>query len=55
MKTQIVKAFPPKIIASMFFLLKMATNKLICHYIEVIKTSINTVMGYLKVRNTGIT
>ena len=40
-----VKAFPPKIVASMFFLIKMATNELICHYIEVIKTSIITVLS----------
>ena len=43
-QTRIVKAFPQKIVASMLFLIKMATNELICHYIEVIKTSIITVV-----------
>ena len=43
MKTRIVKAFPPKIV-SMFFPIKKATNELICHFIEVIKTLIITVL-----------
>ena len=30
-KTRIVKAFPPKIVACLLFLIKMATNELICH------------------------
>ena len=41
----VVKAFPQKIVASLFFLIKMATNELVCHYIEVIKTSIITVLS----------
>ena len=38
--TKLLRHFPP----SLFFLIKMATNVLICHYIEVIKTSIITVL-----------
>ena len=43
MKTRIVKAFPTKKIVYMLFPIKMTTNE-ICHYIEVIKTSIITVL-----------
>ena len=44
MKTRIVKAFPPEKLYLCFFLIKTATNVLICHYIEVLKTSIITVL-----------
>ena len=40
----VLKAFPSKIVASIIFLIKMASNELMCHYIEVIKTSIITVL-----------
>ena len=43
MKSQIVKAFPPKN-CFYVFLIKMATNELICHFIEVIKILILTVL-----------
>ena len=49
---RLVKAFLKKIVVSLFFPIKMATNVLICHFIEDIHN--HSFISYLKVRNTGI-